>query len=97
MTRQLKRQRTVHCSADDQALIREQAGEAKTTISGYLLDLALKDDPSIHPLVLSPDEQEEVLASARDLRSIVQALRQELPGTGGLGLFAALAVMARLR
>ena len=95
MTLDLKRQRTVHCSPEDQALIREQAAKTGTTISGYLLGLVYHDDPQIHSLVLSPDEQREVLAAAREVTGIVRALREELPGTGGPGLFAALALMAR--
>ena len=97
MSRQLKRQRTVHCPPEKQETIREQARATGKTVSGFLLDLALNDDPDIHPLVLAPNEQDEVLSCARDLRGIVRALRQVLPGTEGLGLFAAVAVMARLR
>ena len=93
MSRRLKRQRSVHCPPEEQEMIREQARAAGKTISGYLLDLALNDDPDIHPLVLSPGEQEEVLNSARDTRGVVRALRQELPGTEGLGLFAAVALL----
>ena len=93
MTPDLKHQRTVHCSPEEQALIREQA--ARATISGYLLGLVDNDDPQIHSLVLSPDEQREILAAARDVSGIVRALREELPGTGGPGLFAAMALMAR--
>ena len=94
MTPDLKRQRTVHCAPEDQALIREQAAKAGTTISGYLLDLVHNDDPMIHSLVLSPDEQREVLAAARQVSGIVHALSEELPGTGGPGIFAALELMA---
>ena len=52
MNRPLKRQRAIYALPDDQALIREQAARHGKTISGYLLDLALDDDPDIHPLHL---------------------------------------------
>ena len=97
MTRQLKRQRSVHCPPHEQEMIREQAKAAGKTVSGYLLDLAHNDDPDIHPLVLSPDQQEEILDGTRTMQVVVRALRRELPGTEGLGLFGAVAVMTRWR
>ena len=97
MTRQLKRQRSVHCLFDEQEMIRGKAKAAGTTVSGYLLDLARNDDPEIHPLVLAPEEQQEFLEGTRTLLAMVRALRRELPGTEGLNLLAAVAVMSRWR
>ena len=76
-------------------MIREQARAAGKTVSGYLLDLALNDDPDIFPLVLTPDEQDEVLDCTRGLKGVVRALLLELTCTEGLGLFAAVALLTR--
>lgn len=97
MTRQLKRQRTLHCPPDEQEMIRGKAKAAGKTVSGYLLDLARDDDPGIHPLVLSPEHQLEILEGTRTLQTMVRALRRELPGAQGLSLLAAVAVMNRWR
>ncbi len=87
MSRSLKRQRAVYALPDDQALIREQAAKHGKTISGYLLDLALNDDPDIHAFHLSPAEQREVLEGIRTLDQLSRLLRKELPGVEGLNLF----------
>ena len=97
MTRQLKRQRSLHCRAEEQEMIREKAKAAGKTTSGYLLDLVRNDDPEIHPLVLSPEQQEEILEGTKTLQAVATALRRELPGTEGLNLLAAVAVMSRWR
>ncbi len=97
MTRQLKRQRSVHCPPEEQEMIRGKAKAAGKTVSGYLLDLARDDDPQIHPLVLSPEDQREFLEGTRTLQEVASALRRELPGTEGLTLLAAVAVMSRWR
>ncbi len=83
----LKRQRAIYALADDQALIREQAAKHSKTISGYLLDLALSDDPDIHPLHLSTAEQQEILDGIRALDQLSRSLRRELPDAEGLNLF----------
>ena len=59
-----RRQRSLHCKAAEQAMIRERAAASKT-ISRYVLDLALDDDPGRHPLVLSADEQAELRDGVR--------------------------------
>ena len=87
MSRPLKRQRAVYARPDDQALIREQAAKRGKTISGYLLDLALNDDPDIHPLHLSAAEQREILDGIRTLDQLSRSLRRELPDVEGLNLF----------
>ena len=97
MTRQLKRQRSLHCPPHEQELIREKARAAGKTMSGYLLDLVRDDDPGIHRLVLSPEEQRELLEGTRTMQAMAIALRRELPGTEGLSLLAAVAVMSRWR
>ena len=97
MNRQLKRQRCVHCSPEEQEMIRDRAKKAGKTVSGYLIDIALNDDPDIHPLVLSPNEQKEMLNGIRHLEDIGRALRRELPGTDGLNLFGVEAMMKWFR
>ena len=83
----LKRQRAIYALPDDQALIREQAAKHGKTISGYLLDLAIDDDPDIHPLHLSAAEQQEILDGIRALDQLSRSLRRELPDVEGLNLF----------
>lgn len=83
----LKRQRAVYALPDDQALIREQAAKRGKPVSRYLIELALADDPDIHPLCLSPAEQREILEGIRTLDRLSRSLRRELPGVEGLNLF----------
>ena len=97
MTRQLKRQRSLHCPPHQQEMIRGKAKASGKTLSGYLLDLAKGDDPGIHQLMLSPEEQQELLEGTRTMQAMAIALRRELPGTEGLSLLAAVAVMSRWR
>ncbi len=87
MSRPLKRQRAVYARPDDQALIRTQAAKRGKSISRYLVDLALEDDPDIHPLHLSPAEQREALDGIRAFDRLSRSLRQDLPGAEGLNLF----------
>ncbi len=76
-------------------MIREAATNAGKTISGYLLDLALDDDPEIHDLVLSPDEQQEILDHLRVLVEVCRILTRNLPNHEGLNLFGVEALMRR--
>ena len=78
-------------------MIREKAKAAGKTTSSYLLDLARNDDPEIHPLVLSAEEQREILEGTRMMLAVAATLRRELPGTEGLNLLAAMTVMNRWR
>ena len=55
-----RRQRSLHCKPAEQAMIRERAEAASKTVSRYVMELALADDPDRHPLVLSEEEQAEV-------------------------------------
>ena len=52
-----RRQRSLHCKPAEQAMIRERAEAAGKTVSRYVMELALADDPDRHPLVLSEEEQ----------------------------------------
>ncbi|MDE0239758.1 MAG: hypothetical protein OXQ84_06110 [bacterium] len=97
MSRQKKRHRTVNASPADQEMIRRQAKAAGKTVSAHLLDLAQGDDPSIHPLVLTPGEQEEIRDQLHELVAVHRMLRQALPVAGGTNYFVAMAAAARLR
>ena len=55
-----RRQRSLHCKPAEQAMIRERAEAAGKTVSRYVMELALADDPDRHPLVLTEEEQAEV-------------------------------------
>ena len=56
---------------------RRRSGPARKrrgkTVSRYVLDLALADDPDRHPVVLTPDEQAELRDGVRELRAFVRA------------------------
>ena len=95
--RPLRRQRSLHCKPAEQAMIRERAVAAEKTVSRYILELALADDPDRHPLVLTEEEQEEQRDGVRELQAFVRALRRELPGGSGLSLLSAISVLARER
>ena len=97
IARPVKRQRSLHCTPAEPAMIREKAAEAGKTISRHVLDLALADDPDRHPLVLTEAEQRELLDGIRELGALVLALRRELPGGSGLSLLGAVSLLARER
>ena len=92
-----RRQRSLHCKPAEQAMIRERAAAADKTVSRYVLDLALADDPDRHPLVLTEAEQVEQRDGVRELQAFVRALRRELPGGSGLSLLSAISILARER
>ena len=92
-----KRQRSLHCRPEEQAMIRQRAVAAGKTASRYVLELALGDDPERHALVLTGEEQGALRDGVRDVRAFVRALRRELPGGSGLSLLGAIAVLARER
>ena len=54
-----RRQRSLHCKPAEQAMIRERAAATEKTVSRYVMELALADDPDRHPLVLTEEEQVE--------------------------------------
>ena len=95
--RPVRRQRSLHCTPAEQAMIREKAAEAGKTISRHVLDLALADDPDRHPLVLTEEEQRELMDGIREVGAFVLALRRELPGGSGLNLLGAVSLLARER
>ena len=92
-----RRQRSLHCKPAEQAMIRERAAAADKTVSRYVMELALADDPDRHPLVLTKDEQAALRDGVLELQAFVQALRHELPGGSGLSLLSAISVLARER
>ena len=79
-------QRIVHCSPEEREAIRASARAAGKTVSRHVLDLARADDGCRHPLVLSDEEQRELLDCPRCVNGFVRALRQPLPEYGGLTL-----------
>ena len=62
-----RRQRSLHCKPAEQAMIRERAEAASKTVSRYVMELALADDPDRHPLVLSEEEQAELRDGVLDV------------------------------
>ena len=78
-------------------MIRERAAAAEKTVSRYVMELALADDPDRHPLVLSEEEQAELRDGVREVLALARALRRELPGGSGLSLLSAVSVIARER
>ena len=67
MTEGRRRQRSLYCGPAAQATIRGRAAAAGKTVSRYLLDLALADDPDRHPVALTPAEQAELRDGVREL------------------------------
>ena len=92
-----RRQRSLHCKPAEQAMIRERAEAASKTVSRYVMELALADDPDRHPLVLSEEEQVKLRDGVLELKALARALRRELPGGSGLSLLSAISVLARER
>ena len=92
-----RRQRSLHCKPAEQAMIRERAEAASKTVSRYVMELALADDPDRHPLVLSEEEQVKLRDGVLELQALARALRRELPGGSGLSLLSAISVLARER
>ena len=88
-----RKQRSLHCSPKEQAEIRARASAVGKTVTRYVLDLALADDPNRHPLVLTAGEQREQLGMLRHCDGVMRMLRKELPGGSGLSLFQVLAVL----
>ena len=89
-----RRQRSLHCKPAEQAMIREHAAAAEKTVSRYVMELALADDPDRHPLVLTGEEQVEQQDGVLELQALARALRRELPGGSGLSLLSAISVLA---
>ena len=92
-----RRQRSLHCKPAEQAMIRERAEAAEKTVSRYVVELALADDPDRHPPVLTKEEQAALQDGVGEVQAFVWALRRELPGGSGLSLLGAISVLARER
>ena len=88
------RQRSLHCPPEEQEMIRARAKAAGKSISRYVLDLALADDPDVHPLMIDEGAQLSLLDGVIEVRDIVRLLRDELPGGSGQSLLSAISAMA---
>ena len=93
-TRGRPRQRSLHCPPEEQEMIRARAKAAGKSISRYVLDLALADDPDVHPLALDAEAQLSLLDGVLDVLDFVRALQDELPGGSGQSLLSAISAMA---
>ncbi|MYA88484.1 MAG: hypothetical protein F4X97_08550 [Boseongicola sp. SB0662_bin_57] len=92
--RERRRQRSLHCPPEEQAMIRGRAKAAGKTISRYVLDLALQDDPDVHPVVIDEEAQLSLLEGMLEVLGVVRLLREELPGGSGQSLLSAISAMA---
>lgn len=90
-----RKQRSLHCSPKEQDEIRARAKTVGKTVTRYVLDLALADDPNRHPLVLTAEEQREQLEMLRHSDGVMQMLHQKLPGGNGLDLFQVFRILER--
>ena len=88
-----RKQRSLHCSPKEQDEIRARAKAAGKTVTRYVVDLVLADDPDRHPVVLTAGEQREQLEMLRHCDGVMRMLREELPGGSGSSLFQVLAVL----
>ena len=77
-----KRARSLHLSPADQTRLREAAAAAGKKNSEYVLDLIAADDPDRNPVVLTPDEQVEVLDGVREMREFLRAAKAGHAGSG---------------
>ena len=68
-----RRQRSLHCKPAEQAMIREHAAATEKTVSRYVVELALADDPDRHPLVLTEEEQAELRDGVLELQALARA------------------------
>ena len=68
-----KRQRSLYCSAAEQAMVRARAAARGRTVSRHVLALVEGDDPDSHPVVLTADEQAELLEGVRAMRAFVRS------------------------
>ena len=75
MTRDYRRQRSLHCKPGEQAKLRAAADAADKTVSRYVIDLALADDPDRHPVALTPAEQAELRGRVAEVWRIVGAAK----------------------
>ena len=93
MTEDVRRQRSLHCGPDAQALIRRRAAAAGMKVSHYVLGLALADDPDRHPVALTEAEQAELRDRVLEVWLFVRAAKAAL-GDSGLTLAEAIRALA---
>ena len=97
MTEDRARGRSVYCSVETQAAMRERARESDMALSRLVAELARADDPDRHPLVLTETEQRAMRDDIGECAELVRALGRGLPGCGGVTLFDALELLAEER
>ena len=93
MTEDVRRQRSLHCGPEEQALIRRRAAAAGMKISRYVLGLALADDPDRHPVALTEAEQAELRDRVGEVWLFVRAAKAAVGGSG-IGLAEAIRALA---
>ncbi len=93
MTEDVRRQRSLHCRPDEQALIRRRSAAAGMKVSHYVLGLALADDPDRYPVVLTEAEQAELRDRVGEVWLFVRAAKAAL-GDSGLALTEAIRALA---
>ena len=91
------KQRSVHCSPEEQEAIRSAARKADKTVSRLVRDLAHADADRQYRLELSEDDQRELIGTVREVGKVLEALRTPLPGFEGLRLFDAIAILSKGR
>ena len=91
-----KRPRSLSLDPAARKTVRDAAAAAGKRTSEYVLDLVEADDPDRHPVVLTPDEQEELRDGLREMRGFLREAQAAL-GERGLGLAEALRLLARER
>ena len=82
MTKDYRRQRSLHCKPGEQAKLREAADAADKTVSRYVIDLALADDPSRHPVALTPAEQAELRGRVAEVWEIARSAKAAAEESG---------------
>ncbi len=82
MTKDYRRQRSLHCKPGEQALLRAAADRADKTVSRYVIDLALADDPDRHPVALTPGEQAELRERVAEVWEIARSAKDTADEAG---------------
>ena len=90
--------RSVYCPVPEtRAAMHERARKRDMSLSRLIVELARADDLDRHPLVLSEAEQRAMRDDVGECAELVRAMRQGLPGCGGVTLFDALDLLAEER
>ena len=82
MTKDYRRQRSLHCKPGEQAMLRAAADAAGLSVSRYAIGLALADDPDRHPVALTPAEQAELRERVEEVWDIVRSAKAAADGIG---------------